>query len=42
MTGEFYFNDHTRRLASGFFYSGMLLLVAYYSYELMRRFIRRV
>jgi len=42
MTGEFYFNDHTRRLASGFFYGGMLLLVAYYGYELLRRFIRRV
>jgi hypothetical protein len=31
--GEFYFNDHSRKLASGFFYCGMVLLISYYSYE---------
>jgi hypothetical protein len=34
MTGEFFFNDHSRKLASGFFYCGMFVLVSYYSYEI--------
>lgn len=37
MTGEFFFNDHSRKLASGFFYFGMALLVVYYGYELALR-----
>ena len=33
MTGEFFFADRTRQFASGFFASGMALLLGYYAYE---------
>lgn len=33
MSGEFYFNDNTRWLAKIFFFTGLVLLVAYYACE---------
>ncbi len=37
MTGEFFYEDHTRSYAKVFFYSGMVFLMAYYAHAAKKK-----